>query len=801
MVSDTNVFTGGSSRLKEPLEEAILNSERVDIITSFTKISGVNEIKDTLLQAVNKGIRIRFLTGTYLNITDPNAISMLKELCGDSICVRFYNGTNSFHPKAYFTYSNEGNSLFIGSSNLSSSALVDGLEWNYRIDESEDPESFEKFRNEFERLFCDDRFSFEATDECIRAYRKAWNPPQFGEWNIAAGMQKGSSKSKLFEKNEMQMQALFNLKNSREEGMNKALVVAATGTGKTALAAFDSIGFKRILFIAHTKDILTQACKTFRNIRGCDSFGYCFDGSFDIEKEMVFSTIQSLSQEARLLSISEDHFDYVVVDEFHHAAADSYRKVLSYLKPKFLLGLTATPERLDNKDVFILCDYNVVFEIGLKEAIERHYLCTFRYYGIFDDTDYSGIRYLNGKYVEGELSRALSNEKRAKLVFDNYQKYGPERTLGFCSSVEHAEFMANYFSEKGISSVVVSSRVTEHYMERQEAVESIKERKISVIFSVEMFNEGVDIPSLDMVMFLRPTESYAVFVQQLGRGLRIYPEKNHLVVLDFIGNYKNANKIPQMLTGVSGIKRTVGDVNKLLPKDCVADFDLKVIDCFREMDKRSVRKKQLLDEEFERVRSELGHVPTRCEFFKSMDPYVWGLVRGGIDNPFKHYLDYLNEKDLLTPIQKTFMENEAYGFINMIEKTSMSKLYKMPLLLSFFDNDKIILEPDEERIVESFKSFFSRDNNMIDLANIKKQYDPQNNEGWISLAKKDPIKFFCKSTPEYFSDNNGLIKLSSELKKFDGVQAFFDEVMDCIEYRTIDYKQNRYNERYHDGIQ
>ncbi len=358
--------------------------------------------------------------------------------------------------------------------------------------------------------------------------------------------------------------------------------------------------------------------------------------------------------------------------------------------------------------------------------------------------------------------------------------------------------MAGFFTDNGVISVVVSSKGTEHYMERQKAVELIREKKISVIFSVEMFNEGVDIPSLDMVMFLRPTESYTVFVQQLGRGLRIYPEKEHLVVLDFIGNYKNANKIPQMLTGVSGIKKTVGDINKQLPKDCVADFDLKVIDCFREMDKRAVRKKQLLDAEFERIRGDLGYIPTRCDFFKLMDPYVWGLVRGSNDNPFKHYLDYLNEKDLLTPIQKTFMENEAYGFINMIEKTSMSKLYKMPLLLSFFDNGTIILEPSEDRIVDSFKSFFARDNNMIDMVNLRKQYNPQNNEGWISLAKKDPIKFFCKSTPEFFSENNGLIKLSPKLKQFDGVQAFFDEVMDCIEFRTVDYKQNRYNERYHD---
>lgn len=255
MISDSRVFTGYDAPLLDPLNEAISGAERIDIITSFTKVTGVNEILPGIRKAVAKGVKIRFLTGTYLDITDPSAVRMLKDVCGENIDIRFYKGTNSFHPKAYFFYKGDSGCLFIGSSNLSRSALVDGVEWNYKILRSESPREFDRFREEFEKLFTDVDMSYEATDEAIEEYRLRRVPPRLPVRQEAPG--------RVFEKNDVQVEALFNLGMTRESGMDKALVVAATGTGKTVLAAFDSCGYRKVLFVAHTEDILRQARETF----------------------------------------------------------------------------------------------------------------------------------------------------------------------------------------------------------------------------------------------------------------------------------------------------------------------------------------------------------------------------------------------------------------------------------------------------------------------------------------------------------------------------------------------------------
>lgn len=413
--------------------------------------------------------------------------------------------------------------------------------------------------------------------------------------------------------NHAQIEALYWLKKSREEGLEKVLVVAATGVGKTLIAVFDSIAHKRVLFVAHREEILNQALLSFKTLRPNSTIGY-FNGDIkETNKDIILASVQTLGKEEYLNTnyFTPDYFEYIVVDEFHHAVAKSYINIINYFKPKFLLGLTATPERLDNKDVFELCDYNVVFELRLKDAINKGYLVPFYYYGIYDKTDYSVIPEVNGKYIEEELEKALMIHERAELVIKNYLKFNKKRTLAFCASRRHAEFMAESFNKKGIKCCAVySGEQRKNAMERDEAINRLRNTELNVIFTVDMFNEGVDIPEVDMVMFLRPTESPVVFLQQLGRGLRKAKDKNYLTVLDFVGNYKRAFIIPFLLSGrdydVEAIKRekfTIDDFD--FPDGCVVDFDFRLIDIFREQAERLKNIKTLVYEEYFRVKEML----------------------------------------------------------------------------------------------------------------------------------------------------------------------------------------------------
>ena len=343
------------------------------------------------------------------------------------------------------------------------------------------------------------------------------------------------------------------MKETRAEGAKKALVQAATGVGKTYLAAFDSKNYERVLFVAHKEEILKQAADSFYNVRNSEDYGFFNGNTKCTDKSVIFASVATLGKTEYLNEtyFSSDYFDYIVIDEFHHVVSEQYRRIVSYFTPKFLLGLTATPERMDGRNIYELCDYNVPYEISLKEAINKGMLVPFHYYGIFDETDYSKLRIIRGRYDEKDLNKVyIGNARRYDLIYKYYCKYSSKRALGFCCSRAHAEEMAKQFSQRGIPSVAVYSNAdSEFSMERGEAIEKLKAGEIKVIFSVDMFNEGVDVPSVDMVLFLRPTESPIVFLQQLGRGLRKSKGKEYLNVLDFIGNYEKAGRTRFLLTG------------------------------------------------------------------------------------------------------------------------------------------------------------------------------------------------------------------------------------------------------------
>ena len=807
MVTTIKSITGYDDYLYYHMKESFKKAKKIDIIVSFLMESGVKLLEQDLIELKTKNIPIRILTGNYLNITQPSALYRLKDIFGDSADLRFFNEPNrSFHAKSYFFEYEDGADMYIGSSNLSKSAFTSGVEWNFKLDKLTHQVEYEQYYQVFEDLFYN--HSIKITDAELDFYSKNWKKnkiyqttpfPNTNFTEVAAD-EAPSYVTDLYSPRGAQIEALYHLKKTREEGFDKGLVVAATGIGKTYLAAFDSREYKRILFVAHREEILKQAEKSFKNVRPMSERGFFIGNQKDTTKDIIFASVQSLGKNDSLKLFQPDYFDYIIVDEFHHAVAQNYQNIINYFQPRFLLGLTATPERLDSKDVLVICDYNLVYEAPLKKAINQGWLVPFRYYAIFDETvNYETIDYRNGKYQTTQLEEALSIHKRADLIFSHYKKYRSTRAMGFCMSKHHAEFMADYFVKHGVSACAVySGDEGVHNTAREKALSKLVKGEINVIFSVDMFNEGLDIASLDMVMMLRPTESPTIFLQQLGRGLRLYKDKHYLNVLDFIGNYKKANFSPYLMTGASKSQfKKASDVIKedsLLPEDCIMDFDFRLIDLFEKMDRSSIKIEKLLVEEYERIKAELGHRPSRTELFTYMDETIYLNIKSKAKiNPFKNYLNFLKNQNDLSDEEIAWLDTPAVNFINMIEKTSMSKTYKLPTILAFIKNGRLELKINDDDLYESFKDFYSHGSNAVDLLRDKNSqtFKEWGKAEYVKLARKNPVHFLCQSESEFFSSDEQFMYLTNSLAPYQENLLFIQHIKDAIELRKQEFYKNR----------
>ena len=798
---NSNSTTGDKDHLYPNLKQSFKTATTIDIIVSFLMESGVKLLLQDLKEALKRGVKIRILTGNYLKITQPQALYLLKSELKDKVDLRFYNNPNkSFHPKAYMFHNPIDSEIYIGSSNISKGALTSSIEWNYRFLKSNAPNDFKIFYDTFEDLF--NNHSLIITDEVLKNYSKQWTRPK-----VYKDMEKEDKEDNvinIFEPRGAQIEALYSLEKSREEGFDKGLVVAATGIGKTYLAAFDSVKYNKILFIAHREEILKQAAQSFKNVRNSNDIGFFYGNQKDTNNSFIFALVQTLGKDEYLNEeyFSKDYFDYIVVDEFHHAVSNNYRKIINYFTPKFLLGLTATPERLDSKDVFALCDYNMVYEVRLKDAINKGWLVPFRYYGIYDDTvNYEGIDYKNGKYDDKQLEEALMLNKRGELILNHYLKYNSKRAMGFCSSKHHAEYMAKVFNENNIPAVAVySGEKGEYSEERNLALSKLTSGELKVIFSVDMFNEGLDIPSIDMVMFLRPTQSPTIFLQQLGRGLRKSKDKYYLNVLDFIGNYKKSNLVPFLLSGqeysaVESKKNKQNDYE--FPEECIVDFDFRIIDIFKNQAEREMKVKDKIKEQFEVVSDMLGHRPSRLELFTYMDDEVYKNIKSIKKemNPFSNYLEYIKENDKLTDDEEILYNSRGREFINMIETTSMSKTYKMPILLAFYNDGDIKMEISEYDIYKSFYDFYRKGSNKVDMLKDKGTSDFMNwdKKKYVRLAKNNPIKFLIKTHGDFFKSKDGcLISLQDDIRDIISNEAFKKHMKDAIDLRVATYYKNRF---------
>ena len=581
---------------------------------------------------------------------------------------------------------------------------------------------------------------------------------------------------------------------------------AATGIGKTYLAAFDSAKYKRVLFVAHREEILKQAAEAFKNVRESEDYGFFGGKQKDTDKSVIFASVATLGREEYLTEhyFKPDYFDYLVIDEFHHAVNDQYQKIVNYFRPQFLLGLTATPERMDGRNIYEICDYNVPYEISLKEAINKGILVPFHYYGIYDDTDYSSLHLLKGRYNEKELNETyIGNVRRYDLIYRYYMKYRSRRALGFCCSREHAQEMAREFCKRGIEAVAVYSSAEGVFSEdRDKAIEKLRNEEIRVIFSVDMFNEGVDIAALDMVMFLRPTESPVIFLQQLGRGLRTCKGKEYLNVLDFIGNYEKAGRAPLLLSGGKSYSEAAPGgsrdyYNIEYPDDCIVDFDLRLIDLFKELDKKSLSIRERIRQEYYRVKELLeGKVLTRMEFFTYMEDEVYQYcVKHAKENPFRGYMDFLQELHELSAEEEKLYRGIGREFLAVIETTDMQKVYKMPVLYGFYNHGNIRMAVTDEELLESWKEFFNTGRNWRDFApdmsyeDYKRMTDKQH----LNKAKSMPVKFLKASGKGFFTDKEGYaLALRKELAVAVKSPAFKGHMKDILEYRTMEYYRRRY---------
>lgn len=794
-----NAITGDSRFLYYQLKMSILAADQIDMIVSFLMESGVRLILDDLKRALDRGVKIRILSGNYLGITQPSALFLLKKELGDQVDLRLYSNPNkSFHPKAYIFHTKNDGEIYIGSSNLSHGALTSSIEWNYRFARSGNVKDFDTFNFAFEDLF--HHHAYKVTDEVLYEYSKNWKKPYVNKDFDRYEIQPQASIN-IFRPQGAQIEALYSLDKSRSEGFDKGLVVAATGVGKTYLAAFDSKRYEKILFVAHREEILSQAAESFYYVRQSDNYGYFTGNRKDLGKPVIFALVQSLGKEEFLRPefFQRDYFDYIIIDEFHHAAAGNYQNIINYFTPKFLLGLTATPERLDSKDVFELCDYNIVYEVRLKEAINKGWLVPFHYYGIYDETvNYDNIRFIQGKYNDKELEEALMLDRRSELIFKHYRKYNSKRALGFCSSKLHAEYMAREFCKYGIEAVSVYSGTQGKYSaDRREAVEGLIKGSIKVIFSVDMFNEGLDIRDIDMVMFLRPTQSSTIFLQQLGRGLRKCKGKEYLNVLDFIGNYKKANLIPIFLSNemVNNQKGRNVDITYFeYPDECIVDFDFHIIDIFEKQAEQELSLQDKIINEFERIK-ENGQVPSRMDMFSQMDTDLYDSIRAkGKLNIFNRYLDFLMERDCLSEQEKLLCSGRGKEFINMIETTSMSKTYKMPLLLAFYNHGNVKMQVGEEEVYQSFYEFYHKGSNKVDMLRDKstKTFENWNKQKYIKLAKDNPIHFMLQTHGDFFVKKDGaLLAIAEDFAEVVKTDAFAKHMKDAIDYRVMSYYRNR----------
>ena len=770
-----NDYNSGSNLLVELLQELQI-CKRFYFAIAFITQSGLICLKECLKLLQEKNITGDILTTDYLYFNQPKALQELQQYPNLNICI--YTKEN-FHIKGYIFEQNDYYTLIVGSNNLTQTALKANKEWSLKINSLANGALINNTLSQFQQMWQE---AMPLTNIWLKQYATKYHSLQKLKRQFATAQENISTND--ITPNKMQQEALKALEKLQQDNKHKALLISATGTGKTYLSAFavKKANPKRLLFLAHREQILKQACKTFAKIIPDIQYGILSANHKDFHKPYLFATINMLSKEENLTQFAPTHFDYIIIDETHRAGASSYLKILNYFQPQFLLGMTATPERTDGFDIYQLFDHNIAYEIRLNQAMQENLLCPFHYFGITD------ITVDDQEINDNSTFNDLTTDARVTHIINQSQYYGfsGERLRGliFCSQIEEAQILSQKFNERGFNTIALSGKDSQET--RTNAIHKLEQKERSTgldyIFTVDIMNEGIDIPAINQIIMLRPTKSAIIFVQQLGRGLRKYPQKDYVVILDFIGNYQNNFMIPIALSGDTSynkdnIRHYVAEGNRFIFGSSTIHFD-KVArqKIYQAIDSAKLSDTALLKNEYLQLKQKLGKIPSIFDFsqFGSID------ILKFLDK-FKTYHNFLQKYDRDYTIRFNTIQEEILYFISyrFAKGKRIHELIALKLLLK---NTSHLLTDIEQILTTKYHQEFTEQIKVSLIRNLTNLFTISNEQAKFSN---------CIFIKEYDNDYiiSDIFKSALQDEKF---YFQINEILDFALERYQKYYQNKY---------
>ena len=706
----SNDYTQGK-KVSVAIERELRHCDAFYISVAFITEGGVAPLKQVLAELRDKGIPGKILTTSYLTFTEPKALKTLADL--SNVEVRVYDstdeGASGFHTKGYIFKEEEIYRFIVGSSNMTASAFSVNKEWNTKLVSTSDGELLKQMMTEFEVLWNSEHTY--AVEDFIEDYEVRYKLIKEQKKNAAKEQTVDLQAYKL-KPNKMQARFVNNFRNLLESNEHRGLLVSSCGSGKTYASAFAlrETRQKKVLFLVHREQIAKQALKSYKRVFGSNrTYGLLSGTEKNFTQDYIFSTMQTMAKDEIMQKFLPDHFDTIVVDEVHRAGANSYQKIMSYFKPNFYLGMTASPERMDGFDIFALFDHNIAYEIRLQQALEQNLLCPFHYYGITD-------LIIDGETInEKEDFNQLTCSARVDHILKqaNYYGYNGDRVKGliFVSRRDEGKELSRLFNERGLRTLFLSGDDSQE--KRESAIERLEqddyEGGLDYIFSVDIMNEGIDAPRVNQVIMLRPTQSPVIFVQQLGRGLRKADNKEYVVILDFIGNYTNNFMIPIALSGdrsynKDSIRRYVSEGTRVIPGESTIHFDaISRERIYHSIDQARTNDVKLLRESFDNLRYRLGRIPTVLDFkeYGSID------VRKFFEK-FGSYYAFL--KKYYSDDYSVCLNTHEELIIEFLSKkvTNMKRIHELLVLKHLINQNQRILAYMEKLLPEQYKVTYSK---------------------------------------------------------------------------------------------